>query len=1065
MPDTGTAADRRAIPDLTAQPARRGDGASRLGSAGRRLLVLVAAVVILLATVFVSITWHDHLATLDEGWTGAERAALGAAEHGGRGLGASRLVADRVAEEVRREGTATFRGSGQAELAAMLRDVPQISAILVTDPEGRVLASSQDPDPPPAMLPHRGHEDALRQGAEGALGPMRLDHVSPFWFFSYARAVRDRGGAVEAIVLATMHADEFQRFQRGLGLGAGSRVGLFRLPDGAALMLSPLPRAADPAGLPRDVQLTPPTEALRAAATGQAREGRYEWTSPAGQRYLVAWRVSGSGTPLIAAAGVLRSTALAPFHARVLRNALLFGLAGAMVLALAGAVAAALSRGWRVRLAAEAGQRELSAVLEATGDGVVALDATWRISFVNQRAAAALAAGRDLRGLVFWDAFPEASGTPFAAAYRRTMEQRLPAVVEATWPSIGRRFRAESHPREDGGLVVFFRDVTQEREAAARVAESEARFRAMADNIPQLAWMARPDGWIFWFNRRWFDYTGTTQAEMEGQGWRRVHHPDHVEHASARLSRAWEAGHPWEDTFPLRAKDGGYRWFLSRAMPVRDAEGRIALWFGTHTDVTEQRAAQAALRENEAHLRRVLDNLFVFVAVLSPSGTLLEVNRAPLDAAGLTLADVRGQPFWDCPWWSGDPAVQARLREVCARAAAGEASRYDVELRMAGGTRWTVDFQIAPLRDAAGRVTHLVPSATDVTKRHEAEAALAESETRFRLAQEAAEIGVFERVLPNPHSHWSPTMFRLYGLDPTRRSPWMDEEHHLALLHPDDREAHRARRAAMRADPSRTRFAFEFRVCRADTGEVRWLATRGEVVRDAEGRPLVIRGVNHDVTERRRAEERQMLLAREVDHRAKNALAVVQAIVGLTRQSDPERFRAAVTGRIAAMARAHTLLAREGWGSAELRELVEAEVAPHGSDPSDGVERVAIAGPSVALAPGAAQPLAMALHELATNAAKYGALTSPAGRVRIAWTPTADGGLQLRWTEVGGPELAGPPEHRGFGSSVIRNTVERQLGGRVRFEWPRDGLDLTLSLPAAQLRWPQTVPREQRAGA
>jgi two-component sensor histidine kinase len=117
----------------------------------------------------------------------------------------------------------------------------------------------------------------------------------------------------------------------------------------------------------------------------------------------------------------------------------------------------------------------------------------------------------------------------------------------------------------------------------------------------------------------------------------------------------------------------------------------------------------------------------------------------------------------------------------------------------------------------------------------------------------------------------------------------------------------------------------------------------------------------------------------------------------------------------------------------------------------------------VALAPGAAQPLAMALHELATNAAKYGALTSPAGRIGISWAATEDGGLVLRWVEEGGPELQGPPERRGFGSSVIRNTVERQLGGRVRFDWPRSGLDLTLSIPASQLRWPQTAPREQRA--
>ncbi|WP_137177808.1 PAS domain S-box protein [Roseomonas sp. AR75] len=1056
MPDTGTAAERRAPADLTAKPVSPAGRSAELGPAGGRLAVLLAAVLLLLGSAFVSITWHDYEATLEDGWAAVDRAALGAAEHAGRSIGAARMVTDRVGATIRREGPRAFRGSGQPELAAMLRDLPQIGALQVLGPDGVVASSSQDPEPPPIRVFPR-EDPALPDRADSALAPLRLDRMTPSWSFAFLRPVRDTEGYMVGLVLAALRADEFLRFQRGLGLGAGGRVALFRMPDGAPLMVSPLPRTADAQGLPLDVALMPPAEVLRIAASGQMREGRFGWTGPGGAEYLVAWRLSG---PLMAAAGMPRSAALAPFHGRLLRNALLFGLAAAVVVALAGAVATALARGGRIRLAAEAGERQLAAVLEATGDGVIAVDASWRISFVNRRAAAALAAGRELRGLVFWDAFPEAAGTAFAGAYRRTMEQRLPAVVEAAWPALGRRFRAESHAREDGGIVIFFRDVTQEREAASRIAESEARFRAMADNIPQLAWMARPDGWIFWFNRRWFDYTGTTLAEVEGQGWRRVHHPEHVEHVTARLARAWEGGHPWEDTFPLRGKDGGYRWFLSRAMPVLDGEGRIALWFGTHTDVTEQRAAQAALRESEAHLRRVLDNLFVFVAVLSPSGTLLEVNRAPLEAAGLTLADVRGKPFWDCPWWSYDAAVQARLRELCRRAAAGEAVRYDVEARMAGDLRWTLDFQIAPLRDAEGRVTHLIPSGSDVTKRREAEAALAESEARFRLAQEAAEIGIFERMLPSPYAHWSATMFRLYGIDPGDRSPWMHETEHLALLHPDDRAIHHARRDAMRSDPAQAHFSFEFRIRRADTGEVRWLSTRGEVVRDETGRPAVIRGVNYDVTERRRAEERLLLLAREVDHRAKNALAVVQAIVGLTRHSDPEQFRAAVTGRIASMARAHTLLAREGWGSAELRELVEAEVAPHRSATQEGVERVAIAGPAAALAPGAAQPLAMALHELATNAAKYGALATPVGQVMIAWEAADDGGLLLRWTEAGGPRLDGPPERRGFGSSVIRNTVERQLGGRVRFDWPPEGLACTLTLPASQIRWPRSAGRD-----
>ena len=114
--------------------------------------------------------------------------------------------------------------------------------------------------------------------------------------------------------------------------------------------------------------------------------------------------------------------------------------------------------------------------------------------------------------------------------------------------------------------------------------------------------MAQPDGWIFWYNERWYDYTGTTLGDMEGWGWRRVHHPDHIDRVVARIQRSWETGEPWEDTFPLKSRDGEWRWFLSRALPVRDDTGEVVRWFGTNTDITE-------LREAEERQKLLLDEL------------------------------------------------------------------------------------------------------------------------------------------------------------------------------------------------------------------------------------------------------------------------------------------------------------------------------------------------------------------------------------------------------------------------------------------------------------------------
>lgn len=150
----------------------------------------------------------------------------------------------------------------------------------------------------------------------------------------------------------------------------------------------------------------------------------------------------------------------------------------------------------------------------------------------------------------------------------------------------------------DGSLAGFLkimRERTAERQAEEALRTSEAQFRSLAESIPQLAWIAQPDGEVVWFNRRFYDYTGATLASMRGEGWHSILHPDHAQRVMAGFREALAAGGDWEDTFPIRGGDGCFRWFLSRAVPIRDSEGRIASWFGTNTDVTEQREAEELL--------------------------------------------------------------------------------------------------------------------------------------------------------------------------------------------------------------------------------------------------------------------------------------------------------------------------------------------------------------------------------------------------------------------------------------------------------------------------------------
>jgi PAS domain S-box-containing protein len=141
------------------------------------------------------------------------------------------------------------------------------------------------------------------------------------------------------------------------------------------------------------------------------------------------------------------------------------------------------------------------------------------------------------------------------------------------------------------GIMVFAYEVTNQVLARKKIEESEAVFHTLANSISHLAWMAKADGWIYWYNQRWYDYSGTTFEEMQGWGWEKIHHPDHIEKVLAEVKKLWESNQPYEMTFPLRRKDGVYRWFLTRVYPVTNLEGKVIQWIGTNTDIDDQKKA------------------------------------------------------------------------------------------------------------------------------------------------------------------------------------------------------------------------------------------------------------------------------------------------------------------------------------------------------------------------------------------------------------------------------------------------------------------------------------------
>jgi PAS domain S-box-containing protein len=175
---------------------------------------------------------------------------------------------------------------------------------------------------------------------------------------------------------------------------------------------------------------------------------------------------------------------------------------------------------------------------------------------------------------------------------------------------------------------LYWTDITERKRTEEALRVSDERFRTLGDHMAQLAWMIDQSGDAVWFNRRWYDYTGTTPEQVRGWGWRTVHHPDHEERVVASWLHAFSTGEPWEDTFPLRRADGEYRWFLTRAIPIRDEQGLILRWFGTNTEITDLRESQTALQRSQEHLRSILETAVDGIFTLDEGGTIESVNPA-----------------------------------------------------------------------------------------------------------------------------------------------------------------------------------------------------------------------------------------------------------------------------------------------------------------------------------------------------------------------------------------------------------------------------------------------------
>jgi PAS domain S-box-containing protein len=337
-----------------------------------------------------------------------------------------------------------------------------------------------------------------------------------------------------------------------------------------------------------------------------------------------------------------------------------------------------------------------------------------------------------------------------------------------------------------------------------------------------------------------------------------------------------------------------------------------------------------------------------------------------------------------------------------------------------------------PLHDATGKVIGAVNMLVDISERKSAE----EVAQRLALIVESSDDAIISKDLNGVITSWNRGAERLFGytadevigMPVTVLIPPERQEEEISILE-------RIRRG-QRIEPYET-------VRVRKHGSAVDISLTVSPVRNAQGKIIGASKVARDITERKRAEERIRILAREAEHRAKNVLATVQATVHLTHSDTPEGFKSAVEGRIQALANVHRLFVESRWTGADLHGVINDELAAY----SRGREaRVQVAGPSILLEPNAAQVMAVSLHELATNAAKYGALSVPEGQVQVEWSCARNGRLVLRWNEKGGPPVV-PPTRRGFGARVMENMVRGQTKGQIHFDWRAEGLSCAITLP------------------
>lgn len=571
--------------------------------------------------------------------------------------------------------------------------------------------------------------------------------------------------------------------------------------------------------------------------------------------------------------------------------------------------------------------------------------------------------------------------------------------------------------------------------AEAALRDREQLLRGVLDGMNEGFGIIGADYLILEHNREALRMDGRHRDEIVGHThWEAFPDTEHSE-LGLMLKKAMVTREPAVLEHQYTWTSGQGRWLETRVYPT--ADGAVVVFW---RDITDRKSAADALHDSEQRYRALfnsMDEAYAVVDVLkNETGHWVDFRFVDANPAFLVHTGV--------PWPVGRTATELlgapspRWTELYGQALdTGQPIR--VEENEPTLDR-VFDLNIFPLDPAQNRVAVLF---TNITERKLAEERLATSEERLRTAVEVAKIGLWDWNMQTGNINWSDEHFRMEGYAIGEVTP--SYEAWASRVHPDDRAGTEA--TITTARDTRTEYIREFRTLYPD-GSVRWHAARGRFFYDNAGVPVRMIGAQRDTTERREAEERQKMLLAELQHRVRNILAVIRSMVN--RSNDGERssedYVHHLQGRVSALARTQVLLTRRAGAGVDLQEMIRDELLAQAA--KEG--QFSLSGPDVELSPKAAEVLTLAIHELATNATKYGAFSRASGRLAVGWEIKEREGsrwLILQWSERGVPIVDVVPRRQGFGSDLISRRIPYELKGKGSFVLEPGGLHSQIEFP------------------